>query len=90
MDYFHVKCGTHSIAGTAGNKTALLAACQFFDTDKTTKITMDQFGDALEVSATADASSFLAIGQNPSVKARYISTIAVAQLPMCSKRSALT
>lgn len=30
------------------NKTALLAACQFFDTDKTMKISMDQFGDALE------------------------------------------
>jgi hypothetical protein len=30
------------------NKTALLAACQFFDLEKSSKITMDQFGDALE------------------------------------------
>jgi Ca2+-binding EF-hand superfamily protein len=30
------------------NKQALLAACQFFDVDKTTKISMEDFGDALE------------------------------------------
>jgi Ca2+-binding EF-hand superfamily protein len=30
------------------NKQALLAACQFFDVDKTTKLTMEEFGDALE------------------------------------------